>query len=71
MGNLKKKLEELPPVFGRKAVENLLPGIISSKTLANYLSLGKGPNYYKLGRNVFYQRDEFIEWLLTNIKSFD
>lgn len=70
MGNIEKILEEgLPPVFGRKAIESLLPGIIKGKTLANYLSLGKGPISYKFGRSVFYRRDEFIEWFLTNIKS--
>lgn len=57
--------EELPVAFGRTAVEQLLPGIISSKTLANLDSQGLGPkNRYTQGRKVFYRREEFIEFLM-------
>lgn len=54
----------LPPAFGRTAVDQLFPGIISSKTLANLDSLGLGPkNRFKQGRKVFYLRKEFIDFL--------
>jgi len=57
--------EELPVAFGRTAVDQLLPGIISSKTLANLDSQGLGPkNRYTQGRKVFYRREEFIEFLM-------
>ena len=57
--------EELPVAFGRTAVDQLLPGIISSKTLANLDSLGRGPkNRYTQGRKVFYRREEFIDFLM-------
>ena len=68
MENLKKMLSELPPAFGRQAIEQLLPRVISSKTLANLHSLGLGPECYKLGRNVFYDREIFISWLLEQLK---
>ena len=68
MQDLKIRLLELPPVFGRQAIEQLLPGIISSKTLANLHSLGLGPKCYKLGRNVFYDRETFVSWLLEQLK---
>jgi hypothetical protein len=66
MTDLKNKLGELPPIFGRKAVENLLPGIITSKTLSNLHSMGKGPAFYKIGRRAFYERESFIDWLLAS-----
>jgi len=57
--------EELPVAFGRTAVDQLLPGIISSKTLANLDSQGLGPkNRYTHGRKVFYRREEFIDFLM-------
>ena len=63
--------KELPPVFGRKAVESLMPGIISAKTLANLDSAGKGPEYYKHGRVVMYERSSFLSWLSERIKKVD
>lgn len=57
--------KELPVAFGRTAVDQLLPGIITSKTLANLDSKGLGPkNRYTQGRKVFYRREEFIEFLM-------
>jgi hypothetical protein len=69
MIDLKDKLNELPPIFGRKAIEKLMPGIISSKTLSNLHSVGKGPEFYKVGRRAYYERDSFIEWLLASSRS--
>lgn len=70
MTDLKNKLSELPPVFGRKAIETLMPGIISSKTLSNLHSVGKGPIFFKKnGRTVFYERDSFIEWFLQSTRA--
>jgi hypothetical protein len=61
--------KELPPAFGRKSIDQVLPGIISSKTLANLEALGAGPKSYKLGRNVFYKRDDFLEWFFRKMRS--
>ena len=69
MTDLKNILSELPPIFGRKAVERLMPGIISSKTLANLHSMGKGPRSSRIGRTVCYARSEFVEWLLQSSRS--
>jgi hypothetical protein len=66
MTDLKKQLAELPLIFGRKAIEELMPGIISSKTLSNLHSLGRGPQFFKIGRRVFYERESFIEWFLRS-----
>jgi hypothetical protein len=69
MDHIEKLLEkQLTPVFGRKAVPDLLPGIISPKTLANLDSLGKGPRSIKAGRAVLYTRETFIPWLLNHLE---
>jgi len=68
MNNLMQLLEELPPEFGRKAIDSIMPGVIRAKTLANLESLGKGPNSHKIGRTVFYQRDEFVEWFIKHMQ---
>ena len=57
----------LPQAFGRSAIEKLLPGIISSKTLANLDSAGLGPPSYKCGRKVIYEKGAFLEWLNKRI----
>ena len=67
---LKEKLyDSLPPVFGRTEVESLIPGLISSKSLANLDCVGQGPNgSFRHGRKVCYERDSFITWLISRIK---
>ena len=34
-------------------------------TLATYASKGGGPVYHKIGRNVFYDRDELDAWVAS------
>jgi hypothetical protein len=70
MSDLREKLAELPIIFGRKAIEELMPGIISSKSLSNLHSLGKGPPFFKIGRRVFYEKDSYIAWFLQYSRSF-
>ncbi len=53
----------LPPVISRDCVEKFLGGIISSKTLANLDSLGKGPKRMRVGRKVAYRTEDLLEWL--------
>lgn len=60
---IEKLRETLPLAFGRTEIERLLPGVISSKTLANYSSMGNGPNSYRLGRKVIYEKEDFLNWL--------
>jgi hypothetical protein len=64
MIDLKERLAELPPVFGRKSLSFLLPGVISPKSLANAAWRGDGPPFYKLGRLVVYERTSFVSWLV-------
>jgi len=65
LGRIKDILEKtLPPVFGRPAVGDLLPGVLSGKTLANLESKGEGPPCYKAGSRTFYEKDTFIPWFL-------
>ena len=59
--------QNLPLAFGRTEIEKLIPGVISSKSLANLSSLGEGPPSYRHGRKVFYERQAFLEWLSSRI----
>jgi len=66
---MKQKVElrelgrNLPPMISRDHVEKLLGGVISSKTLANLDSLGKGPKRMRVGRKVVYLTEDLLEWL--------
>ena len=59
---------DLPIVFARKEIERLLPGLISSKTLANLSSQGAGPPSYRHGRTVIYEREAFLDWLSKRVR---
>jgi hypothetical protein len=65
---IEKLKKELPIVFARKEIEHLLPGLISSKSLANLSSQGKGPPSYHHGRTVIYDRDVFLDWLSKRVR---
>ena len=56
-------IPKLPPLISRDHVEKLLGGVISSKTLANYDSLGEGPKRMRVGRKVVYKTEHLLEWL--------
>ncbi len=60
-----QKLNDLPPVIARKRVEDFLGGLITSKTLANADSAGKGPKKAMLvSGNVCYSKDSLVDWLV-------
>ncbi len=59
--------QTLPEIFGRSEIDNLFPGIISSKSQANLDSAGKGPLSYRYNRRVFYKKEIYLEWLFTKI----
>ena len=61
--DLSDLIPKLPPVISRDHVEKLLGGIISSKTLANFDSIGKGPKRMRVGRKVAYLTEDLLEWL--------
>ena len=54
---------KLPPVIAREQVPKLLGGVISSKTLANLDSEGKGPKRIRVGRKVAYITEDLLHWL--------
>jgi hypothetical protein len=56
-------IPKLPVFIARDHVEKLLGGVISSKTLANYDSEGKGPKRMRMGRKVVYKTENLLEWL--------
>jgi|GEM_PF-1973190 len=58
----------LPPCFGRPKVDDLLPGILSGKTLANMETKGEAPPSYQFGRRRFYQREAFIDWFINRMQ---
>jgi len=61
--DLREALKDLPNIIARAEVGRLLGNVISSKTLANLDSLGKGPRgRHKLGNKVFYLKAPFINW---------
>ncbi len=61
-------LRELPPIFARKDIEKLLPGVISARTLENLDSMGKGPKSIINGKKILYIREEFVDWLISYLR---
>lgn len=53
----------LPPFFKRTQVEALTGGILNAKTLANLDSQGLGPERFRVGRLVAYEKESFLLWL--------
>ncbi len=58
-------IPKLPPFIARDHVGKLLGGVISSKTLANYDSLGEGPKRMRMGRKVVYMTEDLLDWLAS------
>jgi predicted DNA-binding transcriptional regulator AlpA len=63
--DLSNLIPKLPPIISRDHVEELLGGVISSKTLANLDSLGEGPKRMRVGRKVAYLTEDLLEWLAS------
>jgi len=61
--NLDNLRANLPPIISRDHVSELLGGVISSKTLANLDSEGKGPKRMRIGRKVAYLTEDLLEWM--------
>lgn len=38
---------------------------VSQKTLQTYRRLGKGPEFYKVGRSILYSESALLKWLET------
>lgn len=67
--NFFKGLEEaLPPVFTRKTASRMTGGLFTPRTLSNLDAAGKGPaSKIRVGKNIIYEKLDFIEWLQTSI----
>ena len=66
--NFDNLIRTLPPMISRDQVEKYLGGVISSKTLANLDSEGKGPRRMRIGRKVAYFTEDLLEWLSLRAK---
>jgi len=55
--------KSLPAVFAELAVPELIPGIMSHRTLKNLRCKGKGPRCFKVGRRILYRKTDFLDWL--------
>lgn len=65
-----KGLEDaLPPVFTRKTASKMTGGMFTARTLSNLDAAGRGPSSkVRAGRNVIYERGNFIDWLHTTLR---
>lgn len=65
-----KGLEEaLPPIFTRKTASRMTGGMFTARTLSNLDAAGKGPaSKVRVGKNVIYERQDFIDWLHSSIR---
>jgi len=63
---------ELPPTFARTEVSALTGKVVHSRTLANLMSLGQGPEgTFRLGRKVILAREPFLAWLSKKLSPLD
>jgi len=60
--------EKLPPVFSRRCVERITGGLLTACNLTKLDSNGLGPNSFKMGRKVGYEKESFLKWLEPRIK---
>ena len=61
---IEKLRAELPPMWDRKNTTELTGGLVNHRTLANLMSLGKGPKgTIRMGhKKVGIIRDPFLDW---------
>lgn len=55
---------KLPDFFPRSRVEELTNGLLSKGWMYNLERANKGPRAHRMGRQVCYMRDEFVDWLI-------
>ena len=69
--DLKHLHQMIPPVFARKDIafvfKDLFPGVFTKHQFEHYDSRGIGPKRSKIGRKVVYFRDDFLNWLESNV----
>ena len=66
-------LKTLPPILARSGVAELTGGLISAQTMAEKDCRGVGPQEgrFKSGKKVFYLREPFVRWLVSEVKELD
>lgn len=61
--------QSLPPVFGRRAIEEHTGGLLPAGTLRNLDSQGQGPEgSCYMGRHVVYEKTAFLSWFAARLK---
>lgn len=61
-------MDEWPAVFARERIYDLTGGILRSRSLANVMCRGEGPDgAFYAGKKVMLRREQTIEWLLDRI----
>ncbi|WP_285906416.1 hypothetical protein [Pseudodesulfovibrio pelocollis] len=55
--------EKLPPLFCRRRVEELTGGLLTVCNLIKLDKEGLGPQSFKMGRKVGYEKESFLLWL--------
>lgn len=60
--------EKLPDFFPRSRVEELTNGLLSQGRMYNLDRANKGPRAHRMGRQVCYMRDEFVDWLINHYR---
>ena len=69
MEKLVQTLEKcLPEIFAEKVIGDLIPGLYSTRYLANLRSRGEGPKHFKIGRRVMYRKEDFITWIKNRLE---
>jgi hypothetical protein len=57
------------PFFTPREVSQRYNGAITVRTLANWRSIGQGPDYVKVGGKVMYPVDGIIQWEASRMRS--
>lgn len=63
--------ESLPVIFSRTEIDKLTGGALKSRTLANWQSQGRGPDFVRDGKRVIYEKQSFIEWYAARLQDAD
>ncbi len=67
-----KLSDSFPAIISRRDVGRFTGGLIAPRTMANLDSLGQGPRQrLRLGRNVGYTREAFLDWLAGRLEVED
>lgn len=56
---------KLPDFFPRSRIEELTNGLLSKGWMYNLERANKGPRAHRMGRQIYYMRDEFVDWLVN------